>query len=158
MKPKTNHRSITIWLLIVLQFLLGFGAFVSGGLLVAVPDGSLIHMPLSMLQYSPFSSFLIPGLILSLLLGLYPMVIAYALWRQPAWRWPEALNPFKRMHWSWAASLSAGVIVLIWITVQVLMLRSVAFLHILYFVWGWALIVLSLTPGVRQYYSLKGKS
>jgi hypothetical protein len=79
-------------------------------------------------------------------------VIAYALWRQPAWRWPELLNPFKRLHWSWAASLSAGVIVLIWITMQVFLLRSVAILHVLYFIWGWALIVLSLTPGVRQHY------
>jgi hypothetical protein len=53
------------------------------------------------------------------------------------------------MKWSWASSLSTGVILLIWITVQVLMLRSVAFLHILYFVWGWVLIILTLTPGVR---------
>lgn len=152
MNNAMNHRPLVIWLLIVLQFLLGFGAFVSGGLLVAVPDGTLIHMPLSMLQYSPFSSFLVPGLILTLLLGLYPLAVAYALWQKPAWRWPEVLNPFKRMHWSWAASLSAGVIVLIWILVEMLMLQSVAFLHILYFVWGWALIVLSLTPSVRQQY------
>lgn len=153
MKNPMNYRPLVVWLLIVLQFLLGFGAFVSGGMLVAVPDGSLMQMPLSMLQYSPFSNFLIPGIILLLLLGLYPLAIAYALWRQPAWRLPELLNPFKRLHWSWAASLSAGVIVLIWITMQVFLLRSVAFLHVLYFIWGWALIVLSLTPGVRQHYN-----
>jgi hypothetical protein len=152
MKNAMDHRPLVVWLLIILQFLLGFGAFVSGGLLVAAPDGSVMHMPLSMLQYSPFSNFLIPGSILTLLLGLYPLVITYALWQQPAWRWPDILNPFKLMHWSWAASLSAGVIVLIWILVEALMLRSVAFLHILYFVWGLALIVLSLLPGVRQHY------
>lgn len=152
MKSATNHRPLGVWLLIVLQFLLGFGAFVSGGLLVAVPDGTLMHMPLSMLQYSPFSNFLIPGFILLLLLGLYPLVVAYALWQRPDWHWPDGANPFKHMHWGWAASLSAGVIVLIWITVQVFLLRSVAFLHVLYFIWGWALIVLSLTTGVRQHY------
>jgi hypothetical protein len=92
-------------------------------------------------------------MILSLLLGLYPLAVAYALWRKPAWRWPDGINPFKRIHWSWAASLSAGVILLIWITVQVLMLQSLAFLHVLYFVWGWALIILTLTPDVRQYYT-----
>ena len=152
MKNETNHRPITIWLLIILQFLLGFGAFVSGGMLAAAPEGLLMHMPLSMLQYSPFSNFLIPGIILALLLGLYPLAIAYALWRKPAWRWPDGINPFKHMHWSWAAALSIGVILLIWITVQVLMLRSVAFLHMLYFGWGWALIILSLSPGVRKEY------
>ena len=142
-----------IWLLIILQFLLGFGAFVSGGMLVAAPDGSLMHMPLTMLQYSPFSNFQVPGIILALLLGLFPLAIAYALWRKPAWRWPDGINPFKHMHWSWAASLSAGVILLVWITVQVLMLRTVAFLHVLYFVWGGALIILTLTPGVRRHYT-----
>ena len=100
-----------------------------------------MQMPLTMLQYSPFSNFLVPGMILLVLLGLYPMAVANALWRKPAWRWPDDLNQFKQMHWSWAASLSTGVILLVWITVQVLMLRSVAFLHVLYFVWGWALII-----------------
>ena len=113
-----------------------------------------MQMPLTMLQYSPFSNFLVPGMILLVLLGLYPMAVAYTLWRKPAWRWPDGLNPLKQMHWSWAASLSTGVILLVWITVQVLMLRSVAFLHVLYFVWGWVLIILTLAPGARQYYTL----
>jgi hypothetical protein len=150
MKNQPNSRSFTVRLLILLQFLLGFGALVSGGLLVLAPDGSLIQMPLSMLKYSPFSNFLIPGILLSTFLGVYPLAVAYSLWRRPAWRWPEAINPFKRLHWCWAASLSSGVILLIWITIQVLMLQSIAFLHILYFIWGWALILLTLTTNVRQ--------
>jgi hypothetical protein len=155
MKDQNPRRPFSFWLLIFLQFLLGLGAFVSGGLLVAAPDGSLMRMPLAMLQYSPFSSFLVPGMILALLLGLYPLAVAYALWRKPAWRWPDGINPFKTMHWSWTASLSSGVILLVWITVQVLMLRSLAFLHVLYFIWGWALIILTLSPGTRQRYIRK---
>ena len=151
MKNQTNSRSFTLRLLILLQFLLGFGASVSGGLLVLAPNGSLIQMPLSMLRYSPFSNFLIPGMILFILLGVYPLAVAYSLWRKPAWSWPEAINPFKHLHWCWAASLASGVILLIWITTQVLMLQSIAFLHILYFTWGWALILLTLTPKVRQH-------
>jgi hypothetical protein len=151
MKNQTNSRPFTVRLLILLQFLLGFGALVSGGLLVLAPDGLLIQMPLSMLKYSPFSNFLIPGILLSTFLGVYPLAVAYSLWRRPGWRWPEAINPFKRMHWCWAASLASGVILLIWITTQVLMLQSIAFLHILYFTWGWVLILLTLSTSVRQY-------
>jgi len=153
MKRQTVHRSMAVWLLIVLQFLLGFGAFVSGGLLVAATNGSVMQMPLSMLEHSPFSNFLIPGVILFSLLGVYPLAVTYSLWRKPTWRWPEVINPFKHMHWSWAASLAAGVILLIWIMVQVLLLQSVASLHILYFVWGLVLLLLTLTPGVRQHYA-----
>jgi hypothetical protein len=153
MKNQGNHRPKAAWLLIVLQFLLGFGAFVSGGFLMAVPDGALMQMPLNMLKYSPFSNFLIPGIILFTMLGVYPLAVAYSLWRKPDWRWPEIINPFKHMYWGWAASLAAGVILLVWITVQVLMLQSIAFLHVLYFVWGWVLIFLTLTADVRKHYT-----
>jgi hypothetical protein len=84
-------------------------------------------------------------------LGIYPVAVAYCLWQQPAWRLPEALNPIKHLHWSWAASLAAGIILLIWISTQVLLIQSIAFLHILYFVWGWVLILLTLNPTVRQH-------
>jgi len=142
----------SVWLLVVLQFLLGLSAFLSGGLMIAYPDGSLMQMPLSMLEYSPFQDFLIPGVILFISLGVYPLLVAYSLWRHPTWRWAEALNPTKHMHWAWSASWAAGVIVLIWITVQVLLLRSIDFLHVLYFVWGCALILITITPRVRTYY------
>jgi len=158
MKKQGNSRPFTVRLLILLQFLLGFGALVSGGLLVLAPDGSFIKMPVSMLKYSPFSNFLIPGIILSILLGIYPLAVAYSLWEKPDWRWPEAINPFKQLHWCWAASLASGVILLIWITVQVLMLESIAFLHVLYFTWGCVLLLLTLTTNVRQYFMRHNES
>jgi hypothetical protein len=149
-----SQKPVTVLLVIALQFLLGLGAFISGGMLMAFPDGSLLQMPTSMLQYSPFRDFLIPGMILFALLGVFPLAVAYSLWQKPAWRWPNLLNPFKRQHWAWAASLAAGVIVILWITVQVLLLRTVAFLHILYFIWGWAIIGLTLSPKTRRHYLL----
>ena len=151
MKNQSNHRSFAVWLLIVLQFLLGLGALISGAMMIAFPDGSLFQMPLSMLKYSPFSNFLIPGIILFTTVGVFPLAVAYSLWRKPTWRWPEALNPAKQLHWSWAASLAAGVIVLIWISVQLLMIRAVSFLHPFYYIWGLLLILLTLTPAVRRY-------
>jgi hypothetical protein len=151
MNLTSHRRSPLVWLLIILHILLGLGALVSGAMMMAVPDGSLFQMPTEMLQYTPFSNFFIPGLMLFSLLGVYPLLVAYSLWRLPAWRWPDALNPAKGMHWSWAASLAAGVIVLIWIIVQMLMLRAVDFLHWLYIIWGAALIGLTLTSAVRRY-------
>lgn len=66
-----------------------------------------------------------PRIRLQILLGLSDLhggaaMVAYCLWRKPAWSWPDALNPAKKFHWSWAASLAAGIILLIWISVQVL--------------------------------------
>ena len=157
MGHRSDHRPFTVWLLIILQLLLSLGALVSGALMIAVPDGSLMNMPASMLQYSPFSNFLIPGIILFLFNGCFPLAVAYSLWQKPTWRWPDTINPFKQRHWSWASSLAAGVILLIWIVVEMLMLQSIAFLQVVYLIWGGLLILLTLARSVRLYCTPKKK-
>jgi len=141
----------TIWLIIILLILLALGALPSGILLLMAPDGSLMHMPTTMLQHSPFHNYLIPGMIQAVFNGVYPLLVAWSLWKRPAWKWPELINPCKSKHWSWAASWAAGVIVMIWITVQVLMVREIVFLHVLYFGWGAVIVLLSLLPKVQNY-------
>lgn len=153
MKRGDGRRPAVVWALIVLHVLLGVGAVISGGLLMAAPDGRLMQMPVSMLRYSPFANFLIPGAILFTLLGVYPLGVAYGLWKRPGWRWPDEINPFKGIHWSWAGSLAAGAVVVIWIVVEVIMLRAFEFLHALYLVWGIVLVVLTLLPEVRRHYA-----
>lgn len=138
--------------MILLQVLLAMGAFIGGGAFLLAPDGHLIQMPLSHLKNSPFSDFLIPGLFLFTFLGIFPLAVAYSLWKTPGWRWPDILNPFKQIHWGWAASLAAGVIVIIWITVEILWVPF-GFVHILFYGWGVALVLLTLFPDVRRYYT-----
>jgi hypothetical protein len=119
-------------------------------MLVAAPDGSLMQMPASNL--GPFSDFLIPGLLLVVFLGIYPLAVAYALWAHPGWPWAQALNPFRGMHWAWAGSLAAGAIVLVWIVTEMILLQATVFLHWLTLGWGLALIGLALLPAVRREY------
>lgn len=151
MKDHVPSRPFALWVLIFLQVFLGLQGLLGGGAFLLAPDGHLLQMPFSHLKNSPFSSFLIPGLLLFLFLGVYPIADAYSLWRKPAWRWPDFLNPFKPIHWSWAGSLAAGVIALIWITVQVQWV-PIGFLHIFIFSWGILILLTTLIPSVRQYY------
>jgi len=150
MKINLDSRPSVIWLLILLHVLLALGALLGGGAFILSPDGHLIQMPISHLKNSPFSDFLLPGIFLFIFLGIYPLAVSYSLWRRPAWHWPDFINPFKRIHWSWAASLAAGVIVLIWIMVEVLWVPF-GFVHVLYLGWGVALLILTLLPTVRKY-------
>lgn len=150
MQTKTKSRPFFVNLLILLHILLAIGAIGGGGVLILAPDGSLMGMPVSLLENSPFSDFLIPGLILFIINGLYPLVVAYSLWRLPAWRWPDAINPFKQTHWSWAASLVVGTILVIWITVQVQFVPYSP-LQTIYFGWGVVTVALTLLPTVRHY-------
>ena len=155
MRNRAHRRPFALWPLLILLAFLGVSSAICGGMLIAAPDGSLMQMPLSNLEHSPFTTFLIPGLVLLFFLGVYPLVVAYCLWTRPSWRWPEALNPFRGMHWAWAASLAAGVIVLIWIVVEMIMLREAVFLHWFVLGWGLALIALTLLPAVRREYRVR---
>ena len=152
MKNKSDSRPFMIWLLISLQVLLSIGALLGGGAFILAPDGHLIHMPIGHLAKSPFSDFLIPGLFLFTFLGIYPLAVAYGLWKIPTWHWLDILNPFKQMHWSWVASLAAGVIVIIWIAVEMLWVPF-GFVHILYLIWGALLLILTFLPIVRKFYN-----
>jgi hypothetical protein len=116
------------------------------------PDGRLMQMPLDMLRNTPFSTFLFPGILLFTFMGIYPLAVAYSLFTQPSWSWPDLVNPLKKIYWAWAASLSAGVVLIIWLCVQMIMLGEVDFMHVLYLVWGGVIIFLTLQPSVRRSY------
>jgi hypothetical protein len=145
-------RPLALWVLIFLQFFLGLQGLFGGGAFLLAPDGRLIQMPFSHLQETPFHDFLIPGLLLFLFLGVYPLMVAYSLWKIPSWRWPEFLNPFKHTHWSWAGSLAAGMIAMVWIIVQIQWI-SLGFLHVFIFCWGILIVLFTLLPAVCRFYT-----
>jgi len=65
---------------------------------------------------------------------------------------PGKNRPLLCQHWVWAASLAAGVIVIVWICVEMFMLSSVQFLHVLYLGWGGVIILLTRSSPVRRNY------
>jgi len=154
MNESRSHLPLFVLLLILLQFFLGVGALAGGATLMLAPDGSLMHMPLSMLAHSPFPNFLIPGALLFTFVGLYPLAVAYSLWKRPAWRWPNVINPFKQVHWSWAGSLAAGVAVIVWILAEVAFLGTATFIHYFYLAWGIAILLVSLLASVRHFFKV----
>jgi len=150
MNSQSKSHSITVGALILLLVLLALGAFFGGGAFLLAPDGHLIQMPISHLTNSPFHDFLIPGALLFAFLGVYPTAVAYSLWRRPAWRWPDHINPFRQFHWCWAATLAAGVIVIAWISTEMVWVPF-GLVHLLYLGWGALLVTLTLHPEVRRY-------
>ena len=70
------RRPAAAWILLILLLVQGLGGIGGGLSLVLKPDGSVMGMPVSHLDGSPFSDYLIPGLILLLVLGVLPLVAA----------------------------------------------------------------------------------
>ncbi|WP_374017954.1 hypothetical protein ABU162_28380 [Paenibacillus thiaminolyticus] len=158
--PVTNNsnpcqqKNAACCVLYALHLLLGIGAVFGGAALVLDPNGRLLGVPPSILNTSPFTNFLIPGLILLIMLGIGPLLICYALIKRIHWKVPSKLNVFKDTHWSWAFSLYCGFALIIWITLQTYFIQGVSLIHIVYVAWGIAIQIVTLLPSVRRHYLL----
>lgn len=138
-------------LLIVLVAIQAVSGLAGGAVLVADPSGGILSMPLSVLRHGPFTDFLVPGLILLLVLGLFPATIAAALWTRPRW---AAAGPLERAfggHWSWIGAGVTGAGLLIWLAVELWMVGPSSLL-VVYAVLGLAIVALALAPGTRRFY------
>ncbi|TKT86287.1 hypothetical protein FDK13_32515 [Dyadobacter frigoris] len=145
----------------VLVFLLGFlglGAIFGGGVLIISPTGELIGMPLSMLGPSPFHTFLIPGILLFLVLGVFPLLLIYALLRKVKSPFAEYFNLFKDMSWQWSFSVYQAFALIIWIQLEMVFLDAVHWLHTFYMFYAIAMLVVALLPGIRNLYKKHNKA
>jgi hypothetical protein len=145
--------AILRWLLGCLAFL-GVSAAFGGIVLVLNPTGTWLQIPLSILQFSPFRDFLIPGLLLGIVFGLGSFATLLALWFRPAWPLGTALTRFTGAHWSWSAALTIGLGQVIWIVTEVLMVRGTDWLQFVYGGLGLLIVLLSFQPSLRRYLAL----
>jgi hypothetical protein len=139
------RRPVTAWLLLALLVVQGLGGLAGGLALTLAPDGSIMKMSTSLLDGSPFSDFLIPGLILLLVLGVLPLVAAAGLW--------------MRRRWAWYAACVVGCGLMIWILVEITIIPYDVLQPIFGGI-GVAIFVVTLLRPVRRFYgvALPGES
>jgi uncharacterized membrane protein len=106
----------------VLQAFIGLGAIGGGFMLVKDPSGSALGLPASLLEGSPFFDFLIPGIFLLVVNGLGSMI-------------GSALS-FTRRRIAKEIAIVLGAILVAWIVIQVAIISSISWLHVLYFILG----------------------
>jgi hypothetical protein len=116
-------------LLFALHGFVGIGAVVGGLAAIINPQGPL-GMSIEPLKNSPFSDYLIPGIILFTVIGLGNIISALAF-------------IFKSKFQGYISSIFSWALV-IWIVVQCVILNTVVFLHILFFTIGLIEAVLSI--------------
>ena len=138
--------------LILLAFL-GLSAMGGGSALIISPSGKLLGgLPLSILERSPFNNFLGPGIILFIVLGLFPALLVFALLKKPSSPLAEVFNYFKDMHWAWSFSIYIAFALIIWIQVEMFFLQAVVWLHTFYMFYAIVIIFVALLPQVRNFY------
>ncbi len=138
--------------LLLLAFL-GVSALGGGAALIISPSGKLLGgLPLSILKHSPFTDFLVPGIILFLVLGLTPILLVVALLKKPENKITEYFNFFKDMYWAWSFSIYVAFALIIWIQVETIFVQGVGWLQTFYMLYAIPIIFVALLPQVRAIY------
>jgi hypothetical protein len=138
---RRRPRSVRIVLgLLVLQALGAMG----GGIGLVQDPVNNIGLPVSLLEGTPFSDYLFPGLILLMVVGMFPLVVLYGLLRRRAWGW-------------WLA-LAAGGGLMIWIIVEGVLLGYLPGagigLQVVFGLVGLPVVVFALRRSTRQYFDV----
>jgi hypothetical protein len=97
-------------LAVVLEVFLGLGALFGGGAFILAPDGHLLGMPTKLLTGSPFTSYLVPGIVLFTFIGIAPLLAAAMTVRR------QAFAPI--------AAVAVGLTLIGWISVEMVVLAG----------------------------------
>jgi len=155
---KVKRKAAATYLLILLLAFEAIGAIYGGFSLMNDPSGSGLKMPLSFLEGTIFSSYLIPGIILFLLLGIFPLFLIFPLIYKPNWPIINGLNIYKSYHWAWTYTVYTAIMLIIWINVEMMILSTGSIIQGTFGLLGVLILILTLTPGVKRYYKLQNHS
>ena len=122
-------------LLFILVSFVAVTATLSGLIMISNPDGGVMNLPLSLLDGTPFKDFLIPGILLSTIVGgVNLLAVFYNIQRH-----------VNRYNWA----MAGGIMISGWIVVQMILIQAAHWLHFLYLGIGILIVLLA--------YQLKGK-
>ena len=122
-------------LLFILLSFIAVTSTLSGLMIISKPDGSILYLPISLLEGTVFKNFFLPGILLTVLVGgANLLAVFYNLQRHP-----------NRYNWA----MAGGIMIIGWIIVQMILIHAA---HWLYFVYlGTGLLIILIA------YQLKGK-
>jgi hypothetical protein len=149
----TNNRPVVpLLVLSVCLIFLGVSGIFGGYLMLSNPTGTVLGMPVTYLERTPFSNWFIPGLWLVFIWGLGSFVALAGLWLRAELSAFALLTFWSHEHWSLGLSILLGLALVVWLTVQVFTLPlTTAIQYILY---GLALVLIftPMLPSMREYY------
>ncbi len=116
---------------ILLLLFNSIGAFLGGWSFINDPTGGDLNIPLSYLEHSHFNNFLIPGIVLFTVNGLFGLLTL--LWTAFEWK-----------KYTWLIILQ-GILLIGWIIVQMILLREIYYLQFIFGGIGLALLLIGIT-------------
>lgn len=144
---------LVMWVLSIVLIFLALVAVGGGVLLIQDPTGAELQMETAWLVNTPFVDYFVPGLILFFVFGVGSLFLLYALWEMPRFAFFASLTRFTREYWAWDFTVLLGVVLLVWLVVQIAILPAMSPIQPVMLVVALALIVLPFLPGMRRFYA-----
>ncbi len=114
----------------LLQVFVAIGALPAGYAMITDPTGISLGMTTNMLAGSHFQNFLVPGIFLFTVNGLFHLL--------------AGILSIMKKKFTWLFGIALGFALMVWITVQVLSVNMSSFLQPLFFIIGIIEIILGL--------------
>lgn len=135
------RRPFAFYLLLFFLLFLAFGGLYGGIAMLLDPSGQTLAMG-DLLPLLPVSSFVLPGLFLLVVMGVAPIFLVYAMLV-----WPKGNGRYR----AWISTIALSLVLAIWLAVQGLLIGFQWPIQYVTAVNGLVILLLALTPGVRQY-------
>ena len=157
-----KSRPVAVYMLIALEVLLAFLGFASGITFLLDPSGKTHGMDTTLLETTPIGDFTLVGLFFVACYGILPILAIYGLWKLPRWRWTDVVNKWTGQNWAWTGTAATGVILILWIAVEVVLIGSPngfpRFLQVMMTLMGIIILALAMLPRVRAFTKLVEKT
>ncbi len=147
---KSQRRPTALWLLIAALVFQAIGAVGGGVVFLLDVDGGLMGMDTSTLEGTPVDTYLLPGLLLLIPLGLVPLYVAWALVRRPRYQWIAWLENLTKTEAAWTGAVAVGVGLIVWIVVEYLYI-DYHWLQAMMGGTGVVILAMAALPSVRRF-------
>ncbi len=131
-------RTLSVSVLMILMLFQGLSGIAGGIGILLDPTGKFMQIPLEWLQGSPFSTYVIPGIVLFAVLGLFPLAVFFGL--------------LKQRRLAWYAALLIGIALMIWLAVEIMVIgyQPQPPLQVIYGLVGIGILTTVLLPSVTK--------
>ena len=147
------QRPLMLWPLVLCLLILAFGGGFAGGIMMLMdPSGELLGVA-EILPQLPVPNFILPGLFLLFVMGLFPLFLAIALLTRPDWPWLDALLAWSKHYWAWTGTLILVAILALWLLYEIWLIGVFPITTITAGI-GLLILIFALMPSVRSYFAL----
>ena len=147
-------RPRSLWLLIIVLVFLALGGLYGGMAMLIDPSGKSLDLD-AVIDDLPVFDYMLPGLFLLSVMGLLPLLLAFALVVRPKWPFLDRFFSWSGHYWAWTGCIILAGVISLWLTYEGLL---IGMFPITYFtaVLGLAILLLSIIPNIRRFYQNPG--